>query len=189
MQYIDNHSNKSNDDLMRHYEDGDTFKNHPFFSKYPNALRIQLYYDEFVGNNPLSNKARDNKIGAFYFSILNLPPHLKNFIGNVHVLALCNENLAHDYGTNDILKPFVNELKILEKDEGYSVKVNNKDYTLGATLATVTADTAAANSLLGFLGPGATYFCRLCMISRNELHKRCSFYAEERTRELLEYHL
>ena len=189
MQYIENHSNKSDDDLMRSYEDGDNFKNHPFFKKYPNALRIVLYFDEFLGNNPLSNKARDQKIGAFYFSILNLPPHLNNFIGNVHVLALCHEKFVQKYSLNEILEPFINELKLLERDEGVPVFINNKEYALRGTLVAVTADTAAANPLLGQLGPGATHFCRLCMISRNELHKRCYFCAEKRTKDLLEEQL
>ena len=189
MDYIENNSNQSDDDLMRSYEDGDNFKNHPFFIKYPNALRILLYFDEFLGSNPLSNKAKDQKIGAFYFKILNLPPHLLNFTGNVHVSILCHEKFIHKYNMNEILKPLIQELKVLEKDEGVPVVINDKEYTLRATVAAVTADTAAANPLLGHLGPGAKHFCILCMISRNELQKRCYFCAERRTKELLQQQL
>lgn len=189
MEYIQNKSNKSEDNFLRTYEDGEAFKNHSFFQKYPEALRIQLYYDEFVGNNALSNKAKDHKIGAFYFSILNLPPHLNNFNGNVHVLALCLDKTVNKHNINDILEPFVREMQILESDEGYKLEINHKPYVLRATLATVTADTAAANPLLGFLGPAANLFCRVCLITRDDLLKRCYFHAEKRKKEILEEQL
>ena len=53
----------------------------------------------------------------------------------------------------------------------------------------MTGDTAAINPLLGFLGPGANLFCRVCMITRNEFHKRRFFLAGQRTKELLEAQL
>ena len=89
----------------------------------------------------------------------------------------------------DVLAPFVSELQKFEKDEGKVVTINNKNYVLRAALASVTGDTAALNPLLGFLGPAATHFCRVCMISRNELHKRCYFSPSFRTKELLEQQL
>lgn len=189
MKYIQNKSNQSTDSFLRTYEDGEDFKNHLFFKKYPEALRIQLYYDEFVGNNPLSNKAKGNKIGAFYLNILNLPPHLNNFTGNVHVLALYLDKTVHKYKINDILEPFVRELKLLEREEGYTLEINKKPYVLRETLATVTADTAGANPLLGHIGSAAIVFCRTCMITRNELDNRFYFCAEKRTKELLQEQL
>lgn len=188
MNYIENNTNQSHDDYMRYYEDGDHYKNHPFFSKYPNALRIQLYYDEFVGNNPLGNKVKEYKIGAFYYRIVNLPLYLYNFSGNINVLALCNDIIVRKYTLNDIIAPFVAEMIEFERDSGKVLIINNKEYVVRATLASVTGDTAALNPLLGFLGPAATHFCRICMIFRNELH-RCYFCAEKRTPEMLEQQL
>ena len=82
-EYIDHNSNQSNDGFLRSYEDGEHFKSHTFYKKFPNALRISLYFDEFQGNNPLGPNTVKQKIGAFYFSILNLPPHLNYWMGNV----------------------------------------------------------------------------------------------------------
>ena len=189
MNFIEHQTNKSNDDLLRCYEDGRHYKNHKFFQKFPNALRLQFYYDEFVTNNALSNKVHEQKIGAFYFSILNLPEHLRRFSGNVHVLAFFKHHLLDKYELNDFLRPFVTELKELEKDSGVSTFIKNKPYTLRASLATVTGDTAAINPLLGFLGPGANLFCRVCMVSRNEFQNRRFFSAERRTKELLQEQL
>ncbi|KYM93192.1 hypothetical protein ALC53_00128 [Atta colombica] len=38
------------------FRDGDTFKTHEFFQKNPNALRIQLYYDDINHNNFKNNR-------------------------------------------------------------------------------------------------------------------------------------
>ena len=189
MDYIENHSNQSDDGFLRSFEDGEKFKNHPFFKKFPKALRIQLYYDEFLGNNPLGSKTHQQKIGAFYFSILNLPPHLNHFIGNVHVFAFCKNAYVKEYGIERILERFVDDLKLLEEDCGYPVIINDNEYILRATLATVTADTLAQHELLGYLSPSANVFCRLCIITRNELKKCYFFKAPARTKELHEQHL
>lgn len=61
------------------------------------------------------------------------------------------------------------DLKTLESDAGVELVVADKKYILRASLIGVSGDTLAANAILGFLGPGATYFCRICSISRIEL--------------------
>lgn len=71
--------------------DGTYFKTHPFFSKYLNALRIELYADEFEIVNPLGSKTGVHKILAFYYRIQNLPQHVNSSLGNIHVLFFCAE--------------------------------------------------------------------------------------------------
>ena len=46
---------------------------------------------------------------------------------------------------NAALTPFVMELQMLESDNGVNVTINNKPYTLRASLAGVIADTLAAH--------------------------------------------
>jgi len=55
----------SSDGFMRGFRDGKSFKKNPFFQRYPQALRIQLYYDDIVVNNPLGSKTSAHKLGAF----------------------------------------------------------------------------------------------------------------------------
>ena len=174
MNYVSNKLRKFEEDILSRYEDGQSFKENPFFKKYLDALEIHLYYDEFLVNNPLESKTHSQKIGAFYFSIANLPPHLHNYLGNVHVLAFGKEKDIKHFGINEFLKPFAYELKQLERDYGVTVNINNEDYILRATLLTVCADTLAAHEVLGFLGPSANLFCRLCTITSNE-RKNCPF--------------
>lgn len=66
-----------------------------------------------------------------------------------------------------IFEPFMIELNALETDAGLKVAINNKDFTLRATVTAVCGDTLAAYLALGFLGPGARHFCHVCMISRD----------------------
>ena len=101
--------------------------------------------------------------------------------GQRHVVVLCQDYLVREYTSNIILAPFFEEMQDLEKDCGVRTEINGKEYILRATLVSVIADNLAANQLLGFLAPSVKCFCRLCMITRNELHKCLFFNAEHRT--------
>lgn len=152
------------------FEDSLTFQNHAFFQKHKNAIQILFYFDEFQSNNPLGAKTYANKMGAFYMSILNLPDHLRSFIGNVHLVALAKHADIEKYGFSSILEPFIRDLRKLETDKGITVDVLGEKFTLRASLAGFAGDTLAANAILGFLGPGAIHFCRICKISRDQLY-------------------
>lgn len=52
------------------------------------ALLIELYYDDFEVANPLGSKKTLYKIGAFYFTIKNLPNRFNSNTANVHLVAL-----------------------------------------------------------------------------------------------------
>ena len=126
---------------------------------------------------------------GLYYNINNLPPPLRNFLGNIHVLALARNKDIEEFGINEILRPFVYELKQIEQDCGINIKINNKNFTLRASLFRVCADTVAAHSVLGFLGPSANLFSRLCTITSSE--RKCCSYTEAplRTKESCEQDL
>lgn len=95
------------EDWLYNFRHGATSKSHVFFQKYPTALRIQLYYDGFVVNNPLGSKVHPHKLGGFYFVIHNLPQHLNSFLGGVHVLCLAHTADIEKYGMAVVLQPFL----------------------------------------------------------------------------------
>ena len=166
--YIQNEK-ESSDGFIRCYRDSEAYKKHPFFSKHPNAIRILLYYDDFLINNPLGSKTHGNKIGAFYMHIQNLLPQLQRWRGIVHLVAFCYTADVTKYGISTILVPFMQDIVKLESELGVTVNINNKDVNLHGTLVGFCGDTLAAHSVLGFLGPSANKFCRICTISRNQL--------------------
>ncbi|KAL7291628.1 hypothetical protein TKK_0014666 [Trichogramma kaykai] len=155
-------------DLLTRFEDGEIFQEHPFFQKYIDAIAFVLYYDEFLVNNPIGTKARKQKLGVFYISFLNLPDHIRDYIGNVHILAIAKHEDIVKYGIDRCLSGFIVDLMQLESDKGVSCVINGKKYTFRATLVGVIADTLAAHELFGFLSPSARYFCRMCLITKEQ---------------------
>ena len=58
---VQGHSNCHN--LLCDFCDGSLFKEHPLFSKEPQALQIILYYDDVEVCNPLGSKGKIHKLG------------------------------------------------------------------------------------------------------------------------------
>lgn len=179
-----NSEKDSDDDWLKSFRDGKTFKSHRFIQRFPQALRIQLYYDDFVVNNPLGSNVHPHKLGAFYFVIQNLPDHLNSFLGGIHVLGMCYTADIEKYGMKAVLQPFLKDLKLLESDEGVQMKINNEDYILRASIAEVCADGLAAHQMFGLLSPAASHFCRLCMVSREDYNNNTNLPAILRTKRL-----
>uniref|UniRef100_A0ABD2WG63 Uncharacterized protein n=1 Tax=Trichogramma kaykai TaxID=54128 RepID=A0ABD2WG63_9HYME len=96
------------EDVLTRFEDGEIFKEHPFFQKYEDAIPIVLDYDDFLVNSALGSK-RDQKLGGFYVSFLNLPEHLRDFIGNVHPLVIVKLKDIKTFGIDRCLQAFMLE--------------------------------------------------------------------------------
>lgn len=54
----------STDGVLRNFCDGNFFRNHGVFSKYPDALQFIMYYDEIGIANPLGAKAGKHKLSS-----------------------------------------------------------------------------------------------------------------------------
>ena len=178
--YVKNEK-ESTDDIIRSFRDAESFRKNKFLKKYPHALRLLLYYDEFLTNNPLGSKTHGNKIGGLYMIIQNLPPHLRHWRGNVHVVAFCYDADVKKYGISSILEPLMFDLLKLESEYGHEVIINDQQVSLRATLVGFCGDTLAAHQVLGFLGPGANKLCRLCTITRQQLQSKSFIEGLERT--------
>lgn len=55
----------------RFTETQEIFKNNPFFLKFPNAIRFQLFFDETEVINPLGSKTKKHELGMFCYRIEN----------------------------------------------------------------------------------------------------------------------
>ena len=56
----------SKDSSMQDYCDSPSIKEHPLFRDDPNALQIQLYYDDVEVVNPLGGNTKVHKLGKLY---------------------------------------------------------------------------------------------------------------------------
>ncbi|XP_030750192.1 uncharacterized protein LOC115877983 [Sitophilus oryzae] len=146
--------------------DGEYYKNHTFFQDNPNAIQIQLYFDEFECSAPLGSKTGIHKIGAFYFIIRNIPTIFLGKLENIHVAALFYSSDLKKYSINDILKPFVKDLQTLETE---GIEVSFLPYKLKGTLVALSFDNLGGNMLSGMVESfSANYFCRMCLMHKND---------------------
>lgn len=142
-------------------------KTNSFFQRYPSAIQIQLYMDEFEPCDPLKSKAGIHKTTAFYFRIKNLPRQFLSRINCVYLVALCNSNdLKNDYvSINNIFDVIVNELKALEK-HGIETALQT---TLKGGLFSMMFDNLGANMCLGMVESfNAKHYCRFCIKKKDE---------------------
>lgn len=151
-------------DVYEDFCDGSYFKSHPLFSVHRFALQIQLFYDKFECANPLGSKKGIHKVGCLYFILRNLPPKLNSALMNIHLVSLFHAQDAKRYGIDEVLKPLIRDLKILETD---GVPVPFAEQPIYGTLAQVTGDNLGMHTILGFLESfSANYFCRFCLIDK-----------------------
>lgn len=168
---IENEVENDNPHLYESFRDSTSFKNSPFFQAYPNAIRINFYYDDIELCNPIGSRSTFHKLGMFYFTIQNFPLQMNSSLNNIYTVAICYKSDIKKYGFAAILRPLVEDLKKLESDEGITVYIDESvTYTVRAALVSFTGDTLAAHEILGHQGPSCKYFCRICYISRLQLH-------------------
>lgn len=106
-------------------------------------------------------------------------------MSSIHVLAVCYDMDSKKYGFDPILRLFLDEMKQLESDEGFSLNVGGEIVQIHGTLTSVSAY-SFAHELLGFMSPSANRFCRLCMASRAEIQTK--FTEEEFVLRSIEEH-
>lgn len=149
----------SEDGKIRSFLDGTKYKSFNFFKDNPNALRITLYFDEFEVVNPLGSKVGIHKVGGFYWSIQNFPLWINSKLKNIFLMGLVFADDVKKYGMDPIIKPFIDDMKILESEKGFETfDANGESLVIRATLAVVTGDTAGMHDLFGFMAAGSDFF-------------------------------
>lgn len=165
---IEKTKKSDNKNILKSYLDSKDFEENLFIKKYPTAIRLNLYYDDIEVANPLGSKATFHKLAVFYFTIQNFPPQLNSCLNNIFLLAVAYTEDIKKYGINKILKPLVDDLKLLESDEGIQVKLQNEtNFILRASLINCLGDNLAMHELLGFSSPSSELFCRHCKAKRS----------------------
>ncbi|KAK0153147.1 hypothetical protein N1851_005164 [Merluccius polli] len=153
--------------FYRDVNDGSYFRNHILFSQQENALQIQLYYDDFETANPLGSKKGVHKLGCIYFILRNLSPKLNSVLMNMHLVALFHSEDLKKYGFDPIIKPLLNDLKILEAE---GMQVPFQPTPLKGSVFQVTGDNLAIHGLFGVVKSfSAKYCCRFCLTEKGEM--------------------
>ena len=156
-------------DLLSNYSDGELFSQNPLFKKYPNALQIQLYCDDFTVVNPLGapGRVREFKITAFYFLLGNLEPKYRSQLDVIQLVALVKATDVKKFGLEKVLQPLLEDIQFLETT-GITVKKEDHTFHFHGTISFIASDNLGAHFLGGFQENFSTSKrgCRFCMATR-----------------------
>ncbi|XP_055309646.1 uncharacterized protein LOC129573284, partial [Sitodiplosis mosellana] len=176
--YEQNERHGCENGIYRDYCCGNISQQNAFLKKNPNALRLQLYTDDFEPCDALKSKAGLHKQCAFYMIIRNIPKKLQSKLSNIYLVALSDSNdFKNDSASiHNILEVITDDLKVLET---VGVAVNKK--IIKGCLFAMSFDNLGGNATYGLVQSfKANYFCRFCECHREE----CKIMSKEDTSKL-----
>lgn len=135
------------------------------------VLPLEVYFDEFETGKELGSHAGVHKLGAVYYSISCLPPEFKSKLENIFT-ALLFHSYDRGFGTFDVFRPVVDELKYLEST-GITVVTSSGEYKVFFAMCLFLGDNLGVHMALGYVESfAANFFCRKCKESRQVTQKQ-----------------
>lgn len=164
-------SHQSEDNILRDICDGLLFRNNELFGSDPTALQIMLYFDEFTASNPIGNKVKNFKIGAFYMLLGNLPPKYRSQLYTIQLVTLCMSSAIKIHGFHAVLEPLIYDLKLLET-EGITILKDSGEYKFYGSVCCVISDNLGAHGIGGFLESfSCLRNCRFCFVTKDNMQR------------------
>ena len=159
------------------FEDGLNFSQIPLFQMLPNALQIHVYIDEVQMAKELGSKTKRNKLVYVYFCIANLPLKFRSVFKSINLLSVFPHSTLRQHGVNVLIRPVVDDLKLLER--GVEMTIAGNRTTVRGTLTAVVADNLASHQIGGFKAGFAKGFrkCRFCLGTDEEIQTK--FFDDE----------
>ena len=119
---------------------------------------------------------KKHKLGCLSFSLGNIRPLYRSSLKAHYLIAIARHEDITRYGIDKILRPFVEELKLLYCD-GLSISIGGQETTLYGGLLAFLADNLAAHSIGGFKESMsfALRICRTCMITPESMQEKKHF--------------
>ena len=133
------------------------------------VIPLFLYFDDFEVNNALGSHAGYKKMGVVYFTIATLPPKVKSLLDSIFMAAIFHSSDRVEFSNFNVFHRIIDELNFLQT-EGILVDTDEGEVRLFFSLGLIIGDNLGLNSILGFAeGFNATNYCRLCVLSKNEI--------------------
>lgn len=141
-----NKSHECREGVYLDYCCGEHFRKNALLKEDPNAIRIQLYTDEFEPCDALKSKAEKHKQIAFYMIIRNMPLKLQSKLSNIHLVALADsKDLTNPSSIQKIIAVILEDLKMLEST---GIRVATGEI-VKACLITISFDNLGGNICYG----------------------------------------
>jgi len=156
-------THNSTQDAYMDYRSGSHFRRNSLFAEEEFSLQLAFYYDDFEIANPLGTSKGVFKLSGFYWTIANMPLHMKSSINNIQLAVLCRTKVMQHFGIEKVLAQFLQDVSDLECNGVY---VESLGASIRGTVSWVCADNLAAHMLFGMsqsFGPSVVRFCRYCL--------------------------
>ncbi|KAK3910809.1 DNA-directed RNA polymerases I and III subunit RPAC2 [Frankliniella fusca] len=162
---IQKRASEHNKNIYEDFYNGSVFQNNHFFKDNPDALVSILYQDEFEVVCPIGAAKNKYKILAVYYSVGNLPPHLRSDPKNIQLVALCRKKY---FNAEKVFGAIVEDFLKIEK---YGVEVSPNVFRK-AGVVFISGDNLGSHSLGGYVEnfSRSIFFCRYCLIERKDLN-------------------
>ncbi len=150
-------------DLIQDIKDGSVWQNREFFQNNPDAYTGVLYSDAVQICNPLGAAKGKHKIVNVYFTLVEIPKHLRSKVENWFLVMMVNERDLKA-NTEAVYQPLIDDLKRLEQ----GVQVGDRFVQMG--IIAHLGDNLESHTVGGF----SSYFsskdiCRSCHLQFADL--------------------
>ena len=164
------------DDLLSDIKDGFLYKNLEYFRHNPEALVGTFYSDAIEIVNPLGAGKGRQKVIQVFWSLTDIPKHLRSKVDVIQLALVVKESLVKKYGYPIIYKQLIEDMCKLE--DGVEVEVPfRRKVKIGFPLHL--GDNLECHSVGGF----STCFssgniCRFCKIEHSQLQHNIHDYTD-----------
>lgn len=164
------HHSNDHSDFKYDVCDGAAIKEHPLFSIDQKALQIFMNCDDLEIVNPIGTHVKKNKVSVFYFTLGNIPPHLRSRLQVIQLVAIAKTIHVRDANAlQKLLADFLHTLN--ELSVGIDMHIFGTQMRIRGALVFASADTLASNWLGGFK-EGVSFAlknCRVCDLENKKL--------------------
>ena len=151
------------------YKSGKSYSSCSLLQSEPCFLIVGLYQDDFETVNPLGTSKKIHKLGAFYWTLINVPHKYRSSLHMIQTAILAKSVDTKYFGIRKVLEPLLKDLKQLESE---GIFVERLGIDVKGYLAYLSADNLGAHTIGGFnecFSGTVKHFCRFCMITSEEL--------------------
>ncbi|XP_064455219.1 uncharacterized protein LOC135366447 isoform X1 [Ornithodoros turicata] len=160
------------------FTDGSLFKASGACSS-KSDLHLMFYQDAFEVVNPIGSAKQKHKVLGVYFTLGNLKQHNRSKVDQLQLALFCTEKNLKKFGQEKVFGRLVTDLKQLVAS---GLTIGSMHYTF--SLSSILGDNLGSHQIGGFLESfSCEYFCRFCLVTREEFHSCPTTCGESRTEE------
>jgi len=159
---------KSTEGHYSDVHDGSVFKGNCLIGENEDCFGLILYQDSFEIVNPLGSGKKKHKLFAVYYTLANIRPENRSQIDHMQLVILCKETIVSAVGLSRIFAKMVQDMQRIEET---GIEVEDGRYVRG-TIICVVGDNLGSHAVGGFTEnfSSSEYFCRFCMLTRQEFN-------------------